>query len=120
MALTDSTIKPAKPKGKDYKLSDEKGLFLLVKKTGAKYWRLKLRFARKKLLALGVYPEVSLKEARNARDDARTLLRNGTDPSAAKRVQKASQHEAATNSLAAIALEWLDKKVRIPDQLDHP
>ena len=72
MALTDPKIKQAKPKDKDYKLSDSKGLYLLVSKTGAKYWRLKYRFLRKeKVLALGVYPTVTLKQARKACDTAK-------------------------------------------------
>ena len=65
MALTDTKIRQAKPKEKDYKLSDARGMFLLVTKNGAKYWRMKYRIGGKeKLLALGVYPEVTLKHAR--------------------------------------------------------
>ncbi len=74
-------IKHIQPQAKDYWLSDEKGLRLLVKVNGAKYWRLKYRFGGKqKTLALGVYPEVSLKEARIARDEARCSIRPGVDP----------------------------------------
>ena len=69
MSLSDLAAKKAKPKSRDYKLSVEKGLYLLVKTNGSKYWRLKYRFAGKeKTLALGVYPEVSLAEARETRD----------------------------------------------------
>lgn len=69
MPLADITVKSAKPKDKNYKLSDEKGLFLLVNKNGSKYWRLKYYFAKKeKLLSFGVYPEIFLKEAREKRD----------------------------------------------------
>ena len=72
MALTHVAIKNAKPREKAYKLSDEKGLFLLVTPAGGKYWRLKYRFGGKeKQLALGVSPEVSLAEAREKRDKAR-------------------------------------------------
>jgi hypothetical protein len=72
MALTDVAAKQALPKDKDYKLSVEKGLYLLVKTNGAKYWRMKYRFAGKeKTLALGVYPEVGLKTAK-------TGMREGT------------------------------------------
>lgn len=64
MKLTDVKIKQSKAKEKDYKLSDGRGLFLLVAKTGSKYWRMKYRFAGKeKLLSIGVYPEISLKKA---------------------------------------------------------
>lgn len=113
MALTDISVRQAKPKPKDYKLSDEKGLFLLVKTGGAKYWRLKYRFADKeKLLALGVYPEVSLKEARLKRDEARKLLSSGVDPSEAKRARDRAQKEAAANSFEVIAWEWHQIKLK--------
>ena len=75
MALTARQVETARPKEKDYKLSDERGLYLLVKTTGARYWRLKYRIAGKeKKLALGVYPDVSLAEARIKRDDARKII----------------------------------------------
>ena len=85
MPITASQAKNASPKEKDYKLFDEKGMFLMVKNTGRKYWRMKYRFAGKqKTLSLGVFPEVSLKLAREKRDDARKLLNENTDPSAYK------------------------------------
>jgi hypothetical protein len=72
MPLTDSVIRAAKPGDKDRKLTDEKGLYLLVSSSGSKLWRLKYRFAGKeKKLALGGYPEISLKEARLKAEDAR-------------------------------------------------
>ena len=72
MPLSDTAIRKAKPTDKPYKLADEKGLFLLVTPAGGKWWRLKYRFGGKeKLLALGKYPEVGLKDARERRDDAR-------------------------------------------------
>ena len=72
--MTDITIKNAKPKEKDYKLADEKGMHLFVTRAGGKLWRLKYRFGGKeKLLALGRYPETPLKEARELRDGARSL-----------------------------------------------
>lgn len=85
MALTDMAARTAKPKPKPkpYKLADEKGLFLLVTPSGGKWWRLKYRFDRKeKLLSLGVYPDVSVKRARERRDECRKLLAEGIDPSA--------------------------------------
>lgn len=72
MSLTNVAIRAAKPREKAYKLADEKGLFLFITPSGGKYWRLKYRFAGKeKKLAFGVYPEVSLAEAREKRDQAR-------------------------------------------------
>lgn len=83
MPLSAVAIKNALPKAKDYKLYDERGLFLQVRKNGAKYWRLRYTLAGKeKLLSLGVYPEVSLKEAREQADNLRRQLRDGVDPSA--------------------------------------
>lgn len=111
MPLTLPEVKNAAPKEKDYKLSDEKGLYLLVKKNGAKYWRLKYRFERKeKTLALGVFPEVTLTVARKRRDDARTKLQDGIDPSELKQQRKRLSIEAAENSFYAIAQEWLVKR----------
>jgi hypothetical protein len=82
MALTDIAIRRAKPRDKPYKLFDEKGMYLLVSPVGAKLWRLKYRVAGKeKTLALGPYPERSLAEARDMRDEARKRVLNGGDPS---------------------------------------
>jgi hypothetical protein len=82
MPLTDTTCKNAKPTDKQYKLADSKGLYLLIKPNGGKYWRLKYRHAGKeKMLAFGVYPEVSLKEARDKCDESRKLIRDGIPPS---------------------------------------
>ncbi|MDR2626398.1 MAG: Arm DNA-binding domain-containing protein, partial [Zoogloeaceae bacterium] len=78
--LTDTTIKNTKPAAKPSKLADEKGLYLLVNPSGGKLWRMQYRFAGKqKTLAFGAYPDVSLKEARERRDEARKLLANGAD-----------------------------------------
>lgn len=107
MPLTDKQIKAADPAEKDYKLSDEKGLFLLVKRNGAKYWRMKYRFAGKeKLLSIGVYPEISLKSARASRDAARKQLADGVDPSASKQAKKLASKHAAANSFELLAREW--------------
>ncbi len=113
MPLTELAVKQSKPKEKDYKLSDEKGLFLLVKKNGSKYWRLKYRHPqtkKEKLLALGVYPEVGLKSARQKREDARALLAQGVDPSAFKKAEKLAKGDAVANSFGAIAMEWFIKQ----------
>jgi hypothetical protein len=92
MPLTATAVKQAKAKEKPYKLSDEKGMFLLVNPNGSKYWRFKYRFAGKeKLFAIGVYPDVSLSDARDKRDDARKLLAHDVDPGVTKRHRKQAQ-----------------------------
>ncbi len=107
MALSDVTLRKAKPQDKPYKLTDEKGLFLLVNTKGGKYWRLKYRFeGKEKLLALGTYPALSLMEARNKREEARRLLADNTDPALVKHLAKRSNLEAAENSFKLIACEW--------------
>ncbi|MEL3925768.1 integrase arm-type DNA-binding domain-containing protein [Aeromonas enteropelogenes] len=106
MPLSDIVAKQAKFTGKSHKLTDEKGLFLLVNKSG-KYWRLKYRYGGKeKLLALGVYPDVSLKMARRKRDEARRLLAEGEDPGIARKQSKAATRLAAEHSFEVIAREW--------------
>lgn len=81
MPLTDAAARNAKPSPKAIKLSDGKGLYLLIQPTGSKLWRLKYRFGNKeKKLSLGAYPEVSLSHARDRVFDARRLLTNGVDP----------------------------------------
>ncbi len=78
--LSDVKIRNAKPQEKPYKLTDEKGLYVLAHPNGSKYWRLKYRFlGNEKTLALGVYPDVGLKDARERRDEARRLIANGID-----------------------------------------
>ncbi|WP_226704751.1 tyrosine-type recombinase/integrase [Microbulbifer elongatus] len=109
MALTELQVKQAKPREKDYKLSDGKGMFLLVAKNGSRYWRLKYRHPvtkKERLLALGVYPEVSLKKARQKRDEARQLLSDGIDPSDHRKAQKADSFAAAANTFEALARGW--------------
>lgn len=107
MALTDTACKNAKPAEKPIKLFDALGLYLLVQPTGGKLWRLKYRFAGKeKLLALGRYPEVSLKDARRRRDDARELLADGSDPGQQKKAEKLQQRAAAENTFEAVARAW--------------
>lgn len=106
MPLSDITARQAKYTGKPQKLSDEKGLFLLVNQSG-KYWRLKYRHSGKeKVLALGVYPEVSLKEARAKRDEARRLIAEGVDPGLARKQSKAANRLASENSFEVLAREW--------------
>lgn len=81
MPLTNTRLKAAKPRASDYRIADNGGLFLLVKTNGSKYWRMDYRFRGKRnTLALGVYPRVSLKDAREKRRKARIYLENGRDP----------------------------------------
>lgn len=107
MALTDIKIKNAKPREKAFKLSDGEGLFLLVTSKGAKYWRLKYRFGGKeKLLALGVYDQIGLADARIKRNEARNLLSKDIDPGLVKQLKKRSQKLTTANSFETIAREW--------------
>ncbi|MGA7179247.1 MAG: integrase arm-type DNA-binding domain-containing protein [Thiobacillaceae bacterium] len=111
MPLTDTAIRNAKPAEKPYKLADTMGLYLLVNATG-KYWRMNYRFGGKqKTLALGVYPTITLADARQRRDDARKLLANETDPSLVKAVNKQVRQQAAENTFEAVAREWFAKKL---------
>lgn len=111
MPLTDTAIRNTKPGDKPFKLADEKGLFLLVNPNGSRWWRLKFRVAGKeKLLSLGVYPDVGLKEARQKRDDTRKVLAEGVDPGAQRKTQKASRAERSANSFEVIAREWLENR----------
>ncbi len=107
MPLTDIKVKRAKPRVKAYKLADSEGLFLLVTPKGAKYWRLKYRFnGKEKLLALGVYDQVTLLEARTKRNAARSLLAKEIDPGLLKQERKRTNKIAAENNFEGIAREW--------------
>ncbi len=110
--LTDTTCKNAKAKDKPYKLSDEKGMFLLVNPNGSKYFRLKYRIdGKEKLLALGVYPETSLKQARDKRDEARLQLADGIDPSENRKAIKLANVNSAANSFEVLAREWFERNM---------
>jgi integrase len=112
--LTDVAIKAARPRESPYKLSDGKGMFLLVNPNGSRWWRLKYRIGGKeKLLSFGCYPEVRLGEARKLRDEARGLLRTNKDPAAVRKIEKLAAQNEAQNTFEAIAREFIDKqKVR--------
>lgn len=111
MALTNTAVKGAKPRDKQWKLSDGGGLHLLVHPNGSKYWRLKFHFAGKeKVLALGIYPEVSLAEARVLQRDAKTLLRSGSDPSLIRKQQKRAGRINSENTFEAIARDWFEQQ----------
>ncbi len=110
MKLTDVTIRNLKPREKQYKVSDGKNLFLLIKSTGAKYWRYRFFFANKeKVLAIGVYPEVTLSQARERRDEAKKQLVEGNDPSFLKQTKQQAKKQSDQNSFEVIAREWHTK-----------
>ncbi len=110
MPLTDVVVRKAKSSGKTSKLFDERGLYLEVSPTGSKWWRLKYRFdGKEKRLALGVYPDVGLKDARERRESARKLLANGVDPGEHRKAQKQTRMDDVSNSFEVIAREWFAK-----------
>jgi integrase len=111
--LTDVKIRNAKPRAKIYKLADGGGLQLWITPDGAKRWRQAYRFnGAQKTLALGVYPGVTLKEAREARDAAKRVRASGQDPSLARKLENAAKTVASSNTFDAIAKELRGKKVR--------
>ncbi len=109
MALSDTAIRNLKPKDKPYKLSDGGGLFLLVTSEGSRLWRLAYRYAGKqKTISFGSYPEVKLAGAREQRDSARALLRQGIDPSQARKDEERKRQSA--RSFREVAEEWWEAK----------
>jgi integrase len=111
MALTEVQIRAAKPREKDWKLADERGLYLLITRSGSKLWRLKFRFLGvEKKLSLGAYPEVSLKDARQLRDKARCKLVEGIDPARERQLAKITARLGAEERFEAIADEFIVKR----------
>lgn len=109
MKLTDMAIKRAKPKEKSYTLADGNGLSLLVETNGSKGWRYRYQFAGKtKMISLGIYPVVTLNEARAKRDEARKQVANGINPSEARRAEKVATINQTENTFKNIALEWYE------------
>lgn len=107
MALTDAACRNAIPRDRDYKLSDSGSLYLLIKPTGTKSWRWKFRFGGKeKQLVIGRYPDMSLAQARLARDGARALVAAGSDPTLVRKQQKARLREQELHSFEATARAW--------------
>lgn len=105
--LTETKIRAAKGKDKDYKLSDEKALYLLVKPSDSKLWRMGYRHdGKQKTLSLGIYPEVSLAQARDRRDTARKQLAEGRDPSFIKKIAKSERQDEIGNTFESIARAW--------------
>ncbi len=106
MPLSETKVRSAKPQGKEYKLFDGQGLFLLVTSSGGKLWRLKYRFdGKEKMLSVGTYPEISLAEARAHRDKARKQIANSIDPGAVRKAMKQTT-TAETETFEVIAREW--------------
>ena len=107
MPLTDTALRNAKPKAKPYKLFDGGGLFLIVTPTGGRWWRLKFRYGGKeKLISLGTYPHIGLKEARAKREEAKTMLAQGIDPSAQRQAVKEAVRAGSEHAYEVIAREW--------------
>ncbi|MES2497093.1 MAG: integrase arm-type DNA-binding domain-containing protein [Pseudomonadota bacterium] len=108
MALTDTAIRNAEKRSKDYKLADSAGLYLFVTSKGAKSWRFKYRFADKeKRLTFGLYPDVKLKEARDRRDEARAILRDGKDPAVEIERRRQDAIAAAGMTFKLVAEDWI-------------
>ena len=112
MVLNDAAIRALKPKDRIFAVADEKGLCIEIAVSGSKLWRFRYRFAGKaKNLSFGRYPEVSLKEARQRRDEARSNLRDGVDPGAERKRAKLTARFNAANTFGAIAEEYIDHKL---------
>ncbi len=117
MALTDTALRKAKPADKPLKLADGGGLYLLLKPTGAKWWRWDYRrpvSGKRNTLSLGTYPDVGLALARERRDEARRLLAQGVDPGETRKAEKAAGEQRAANSFEVVAREWLAKQSWVP------
>jgi integrase len=111
MSLTDTAVRRAAAKNKPYKLFDSGGLFLLINPNGGKWWRFKYRFNNKeKLLSLGTYPDISLKKARERRDEERRKLVDKIDPAINRKAVKAAWEDSQANSFEVVAREWIDKQ----------
>ena len=110
MPLTDTLIRKSKPAEKPVKMFDTGGLFLILTPAGGKWFRLRYNFeGKEKLLSLGIYPDVSLKEARELRDTARKQLAQGIDPGEQRKAEKAAKRDRAASSFEAVTREWHEK-----------
>ena len=108
MALTDTAIKNTKPQAKPIRLADERSLYLLLNPNGSRWWRFDYRFDGKhKTISFGIYPDVSLKLARERRDEARTLLATGVAPGAQRKAEKQAKADFGANTFEVIAREWM-------------
>lgn len=121
MSLTDIAIRRAKTRDKPYKLYDELGLFLVISPSGSRLWRMKFRHGgSEKKLSFGSYPQVSLRDARKMRDDARDLLAEGKDPALEKQREKLRAGALAENTFTSIASEYCRKRRRDGDKARAP
>ena len=110
MPLTDVSVRKAKGRATAYKLADGGGLYVLVRSSDARYWRMDYRWGgKRRTLALGVYPMVSLAEAREKRNQAKKLLASGIDPSAQRKLERLVAKAAADNTFRLVSEEWLGK-----------
>jgi len=113
MPLTIKEIEAAKPKTRIYRLNDGNGLLLQVMPTGSKLWRMRYRYGGKeKMISLGPYPEVSLKDARESRDEKRRQLYSGVDPSEARRNKRWNAEVKSANTFEGAAIAWFEQKHR--------
>ncbi len=120
MALTDIAVRSAKPAEKPVRLSDDKGLYLLVTPNGSRWWRMDYRFAgKRKTLSMGVYPDVGLKAAREKRDTAREQIAAGIDPGEHRKATKAATEARASNSFEIICREWLEHKRAVVEEAQY-
>jgi hypothetical protein len=107
MPLNDMQIRRAKPEDKPYTLGDGQGLSLLIEPNGSKSWRFRYRYAGKpKMISLGVYPTITLADARSRRDDARKLVAEGKNPCEVRKEQKLALQTESENAFEKIAREW--------------
>ncbi|WP_244648656.1 tyrosine-type recombinase/integrase [Neoaquamicrobium sediminum] len=122
MALTDLSLRKAKGREKPYRISDERGLYAIVRPTGAVWWRFDyIVNGKRKTMSMGVYPDVPLSDAREARDQARKLVAKGVDPVAAKREAEKAKVEGIGNTFRVIAQEHIDdlrEKGRTPKTIE--
>lgn len=113
MPLSDAKIRSLKSREKAYKVSDFEGLYVLVKPSGSKLWQFKYRmFGKERLLSIGIYPEVSLAQARKAKESARTLVAGGIDPSEAKQLEQKNRREIAGHTFEKIGAAFLEKQIK--------
>lgn len=120
MPLTDTAIRNAKPAEKPVKMYDERGLFLIVTSAGGKWWRFRYSFSGKeKLLSLGIYPDVSLKEAREKRNVARKLITQGIDPGVHRKATKEVQAALTENCFEPICRKWLAQRKGTVETAQH-
>ncbi|MCY4052732.1 MAG: integrase arm-type DNA-binding domain-containing protein [Hyphomicrobiales bacterium] len=111
MRLTDTVVRNAKPAPKAYRLSDGRGLYLVVPTRGNKWWMFRYRFSGKEnSISFRLYPDVSLKYAREQREEARELLARGIDPSQQRKVDKLQKTESSRNTFEALAEAWFNTK----------